>query len=163
MWEYILPCKHTELVSGGMIVGSYTYGRGQGLNGLRVGIARQVPRGVRKEDYVPGGYFDVWLPVLAPSAELVRGYQRGEYSIAQFFRRYRDEMRQPDARHVIALLAATSIRLPLHLGCFCDDESRCHRSVLRELVIEALEELPPAHGESGGCASPPCSMPELEE
>lgn len=145
-----------------MVVGSYTYGTCQNLEGLCVGVARQVPRGIRKEAYVSGGFFDVWLPILAPSSELVRSYQHGVYSTAQFFRRYRAEMRQPDARHVITFLAATALRLPLHLGCFCEDEASCHRSVLRELVIEALEELPSAHGESGGCASPPCSMPDPE-
>ncbi|WP_193211357.1 DUF488 domain-containing protein [Luteolibacter marinus] len=145
-----------------MIVGCYRYGRGRAAGGLRVGVARHVPRGVRKEDYVPGGYFDVWLPVLAPSAELVRAYQRGECTTAQFFRRYRGEMRGAEVRHVIALMAAMSIRTPIQLGCFCEDESVCHRSVLRELVIEALEDLPPAHGERSGCASPPCAIPDPE-
>ncbi len=145
-----------------MQLGVYRYGRGKEKDGLRIGVARHVPRGVRKENYVSGGYFDVWLPVLAPSAGLVRDYRGGACSRARFFQRYRKEMREPGARQVISLLAATAIRMPIQLGCFCEDESGCHRSVLRELVLEALEELPPAHGESGGLASPPCAMPDPE-
>lgn len=67
-----------------MVVGSYTYGRGRELEGLRIGVARHVPRGVRKEDYVSGGYFDVWLPVLAPSTALVRDYRDGACARARF-------------------------------------------------------------------------------
>lgn len=145
-----------------MQVKDYQYGYGDARDGLRIGVARHVPRGVRKEDYVSGGYFDVWLPVLAPSAELIYDYRGRVCSRARFLQRYRKEMREPGAKHVIALLAAVSLRTPIQLGCFCEDESACHRSVLRELVIEALEELPPAHGESGGLASPPCAMPDPE-
>lgn len=145
-----------------MELGVYQYGRGEEKKGLRIGVARQVPRGVRKEDYVRGGYFDVWLPVLAPSAGLVCDYRGGDCSRAKFFRRYRKEMREPAARHVISLLAATALRMPIQLGCICEDESGCHRSVLLELVREAVEELPPAHEETGGYASPPCAMPDPE-
>ncbi|MFC7338650.1 DUF488 domain-containing protein [Haloferula chungangensis] len=146
-----------------MKVGLYQYGEGGGLEGLRIGVARQVPRGVKREEYVPGGYFDVWLPLVAPSAELVKNYQAGEVSTKQFFRSYRSEMRVVDKRHVIELLAAMATRSPIHLGCFCADESRCHRSALLELVLEALEDLPPKDGSGARYSSSPCSMPDPED
>lgn len=146
-----------------MKLGTYQYGHAGKVAGLRVGVARQVPRGVRREDYVSGGYFDVWMPLVAPSAALVKSYQAEEITTRQFFRRYRGEMRGTEPKHVITLLAAMAIRIPLQLGCFCEKEEACHRSVLRELVLEALEDLPPGHGKDGGCASPPCSMPDPED
>ena len=107
--------------------------------GLRIGTVRRPPRGVRKQDYAARDYFDVWLPELAPSAPLV------SWALAETFtpqrwavyqRRYRREMSQPAARRLIALLAALSSQTNFSVGCYCADETRCHRSLLRGLLIE---------------------------
>jgi uncharacterized protein YeaO (DUF488 family) len=107
--------------------------------GLRIGTVRRLPRGVRKQDYARRNYFDVWLPELAPSAPLV------SWAMAQpltpkrwavFERRYRREMRQPAAQRLLALLAALSSQTNLSVGCYCEDETRCHRSLLSELLRE---------------------------
>ena len=107
--------------------------------GLRLGTVRRPPRGVRKEDYGRRDFFDVWLPELAPSAPLV------SYALSQPFTparwksyasRYRREMKQPAAQHLLGLLAALSKTTDFAAGCYCEDESRCHRSLLRELLIE---------------------------
>jgi uncharacterized protein YeaO (DUF488 family) len=108
--------------------------------GLRVGTVRRPPRGVRKEDFASQDYFDVWLPELSPTAEVVSWAMSEPWTDkrwATFSRRYRTEMAAPAARHVIELLAAMSKRTNLSVGCYCEDESRCHRSVLRELLSEA--------------------------
>jgi uncharacterized protein YeaO (DUF488 family) len=107
--------------------------------GLRIGTVRRPPRAVRKEDWATRDYFDVWLPELAPSAPLV------SYALSQpltptrwniYRRRYKREMSEPAARRLIALLAALSARTDIAIGCYCEDESRCHRSLLRELLRE---------------------------
>lgn len=103
--------------------------------GCRIGVARHLPRGVRREDWSRRGHFDVWLPLLAPSAGLVKEYLADKITWSMFSRRYRAEMKKPECRQVIGLLAVMSCGAPFSLGCFCEDESRCHRSVLRELVI----------------------------
>jgi uncharacterized protein YeaO (DUF488 family) len=105
--------------------------------GLRIGTVRRPPRGVRKEDYATRDYFDVWLPELAPSAPLVawalsQPFTPGRWAV--FERRYRREMREPAAQRLIALLAALSSRTNVSIGCYCEDETRCHRSVLRDLL-----------------------------
>jgi len=107
--------------------------------GLRLGTVRRPPRGVRKEDYARLDYYDVWLPDLAPSAELVKlalteGSDPKQW--ATFVRRYRQEMKDPHAQHVLALLAAMSHRTDFSVGCYCADESRCHRSILRQILEE---------------------------
>lgn len=107
--------------------------------GLRIGTVRRLPRGVRREEYASRDYFDVWLPELAPSAELVSWAQSEPLTPARwasFERRYRREMGQPSAKRLIALLAALSTRTDFSVGCYCADESRCHRSLLRELLKE---------------------------
>ena len=104
--------------------------------GLRVGTVRHPPRGVPKREYASGNWFDVWLPNLAPSAETVR-IARGATSDREwksFVRRYRREMAAPDASRVLDLLAALSHSADFSVGCYCADESRCHRSILRELL-----------------------------
>jgi len=104
--------------------------------GLRVGTVRHPPRGVPKREYASGNWFDVWLPNLAPSAETVRT-ARGATSDREwksFVRRYRREMAAPDASRVLDLLAALSHASDFSVGCYCADESRCHRSILRELL-----------------------------
>jgi uncharacterized protein YeaO (DUF488 family) len=108
--------------------------------GLRVGTVRRPPRGVRKEDYSARDFYDVWLPELGPSAELL-SWATTEPLVGKrwtaFARRYRSEMSLPAARHLIGLLAAMSTGTELSVGCYCEDESRCHRSLLRALLAEA--------------------------
>ena len=106
---------------------------------LRIGTVRRPPRGVRKEDYAARDYFDVWLPELAPSAPLVSWALSEPFSPkrwAAYERRYRQEMRQPAAKRLIALLAALSSQTNFSVGCYCEDETRCHRSLLKELLRE---------------------------
>ena len=106
--------------------------------GLRIGTVRRPPRGVRKERLAADDWYDVWLPQLAPSAELVKEAQ-GATSGREwqsFVRKYRKEMSAPDNAHLLALLAAMSQETNLAEGCYCEDESHCHRSVLRELLKE---------------------------
>lgn len=108
--------------------------------GLRIGTVRRPPRGVRKEDYAKSGWYDLWLPELAPSPALVAAATRQPLTPAQwnrFRRRYRSEMNQPAARRLIALLSALSHQTNLSVGCYCHDESRCHRSLLGELLRES--------------------------
>lgn len=107
--------------------------------GLRIGTVRRPPRGVRKEDYAARDYYDVWLPELAPSAELVSWAMAEPFTPkrwADFARRYRQEMRQPAAQRLLALLAALSAQTPFSVGCYCEDEAHCHRSLLREILLE---------------------------
>ncbi len=108
--------------------------------GLRLGTVRRPPRGVKKEDYARRDYFDLWLPDLAPSAELVRYAYAEPFTDkrwATYARRYRSEMRAPAAQRLLALLAALSKQTNLSVGCYCEDEKRCHRSLLRELLADA--------------------------
>ena len=107
--------------------------------GLRIGTARHPPRGVRKEDFARRNYFDVWLPELAPSAPLVSWLLSEPITPkrwAAFSRRYRREMRAPAAQHLVALLAALSSQTNFSVGCYCEDESHCHRSILKKLLLE---------------------------
>ncbi|TJY63289.1 DUF488 family protein [Sinimarinibacterium sp. CAU 1509] len=106
--------------------------------GLRIGTVRRPPRGVPREQIAGRDFYDVWLPTLAPSAELVKQAQAAETSAewARFARHYRREMSAPDASRVLDLLAALSPTTSFAVGCYCEDEERCHRSVLRELLIE---------------------------
>jgi len=108
--------------------------------GVRLGTVRRPPRGVRKEEYARRNYFDVWVPELAPSAPLVSWALSKPFTPkrwAAYARRYRQEMRQPAARRLLALLAALSTQQNLAVGCYCADESVCHRSLLRELLQKA--------------------------
>ena len=111
--------------------------RGAG-EGVRVGTVRRPPRGVLKSEFAAHDFYDVWLPELAPSAPLVALAQAAadERGWRVFARRYRAEMRRPQAVHLLDLLAALSRRTDLAIGCYCADEARCHRSVLRELLAE---------------------------
>ena len=106
--------------------------------GLRVGTVRRPPRGVPRSEFASGNWYDVWYPNLAPSAETVKlGQQAGSARDWQAFaRRYRAEMSQPEAARSLDLLAALSRQADFSVGCYCEDESRCHRSVLRELLAE---------------------------
>ena len=108
--------------------------------GTRLGTVRRPPRGVRKDEFATRDYFDVWLPELAPSAEVVSWALSEPWTDARwkrYARQYRKEMREPAARHLIELLAAMSRQTNLSIGCYCEDESRCHRSLLREMLAEA--------------------------
>jgi len=107
-----------------------------GGEGTRVGTVRRPPRGVPKELFASGNWYDVWFPNLAPSVETMKLGQAVESPAdwAKFVRRYRAEMAQPDAAHAIALLAALSHHADFSVGCYCENEARCHRSVLRELL-----------------------------
>lgn len=107
--------------------------------GLRIGTVRRPPRGVPRSRYAADDWYDVWLPNLAPSAALVKAAQASPTPRAwqAFARRYRAEMAKPENRRVIELLAALSHRANLAVGCYCEDEARCHRSVLRELLDES--------------------------
>jgi uncharacterized protein YeaO (DUF488 family) len=108
--------------------------------GPRLGTVRRPPRGIRKEDYADRDYFDLWLPDLAPSAPLVSWALSQPFTDRRwnsYARRYRAEMRKPAARRLISLLATLSRGTDFSVGCYCADESHCHRSLLRELLIEA--------------------------
>ena len=107
--------------------------------GLRIGTARRPPRGVRKSDYAKLNYYDVWMPELAPSQKWVSWALSQPWTDARwrkYARNYRKEMSDPRAARLIELLAALSKKTNLSIGCYCEDESRCHRSLLRELLRE---------------------------
>lgn len=110
--------------------------------GLRIGTVRRPPRGVPKAE-IAARYYDLWLPELAPSEGLVRVAldARDERAWRSFARRYRAEMKRPGARRLLALLAALSRVTELSVGCYCADETRCHRSLLRELLAESGAEI----------------------
>jgi uncharacterized protein YeaO (DUF488 family) len=106
--------------------------------GPRLGTVRRPPRGVPRSQHASRDFYDVWLPDLAPSEALV-AQARGaglERAWRQFVRRYRAEMKRPAAVRLLALLAALSRSADFSVGCYCEDEQRCHRSVLRELLRE---------------------------
>ena len=109
--------------------------------GLRIGTVRRPPRGVPKSEYAKRDLYDVWLPNLAPSEELLKSAQASlaagdERGWKAFVRRYRAEMKQPGQRALLDTLAALSHTADFSVGCYCADERRCHRSVLRELLAE---------------------------
>jgi len=112
--------------------------------GLRIGTVRRPPRGVRKADFARRDYFDVWLPDLAPS-EPLRSWALSEpFTDARwkrYSRSYNAEMRKPPAQRLISLLAALSRQTNFSIGCYCEDEVHCHRSLLRDLLAEAGAEL----------------------
>jgi len=107
--------------------------------GLRIGTVRRPPRGVPKSEFATQDWYDVWFPNLAPSVETMKLGQAAETPAqwAAFKRRFRAEMSEPGAKHDIELLAALSHTNHFAVGCYCEDESHCHRSVLRELLAEA--------------------------
>lgn len=111
--------------------------------GLRIGTVRRPPRGVRRDEYASGDWYDVWYPNLAPSAEAVKEALAAETPAewAKFVRRFRREMARPEPRRTLDLLAALSREANFSLGCYCENEERCHRSVLRELLAEREAEI----------------------
>jgi len=108
--------------------------------GVRLGTVRRPPRGVKKQDFARLDYFDLWLPDLAPSAPLFKfatSEPLTEKRWAAFAKKYRAEMNAPAAQRLMALLAALSRDASFSVGCYCENESRCHRSLLRELLTDA--------------------------
>jgi len=112
--------------------------------GLRLGTVRRPPRGVPRADFARRDFYDVWLPILAPSEPLLKhalashsldSQDRGR-AWKNFERKFRAEMQQPDAARLLDLLAALSHQTNLSLGCYCAEESNCHRSILRSLLAE---------------------------
>jgi uncharacterized protein YeaO (DUF488 family) len=106
--------------------------------GLRIGTVRRPPRGVPKDKFASGNWYDVWLPELSPSEATVRLGQKAETDRewATFAKRYAKEMAAPSASRLLDLLAALSQSAEFSVGCYCEDEARCHRSVLRRLLKE---------------------------
>lgn len=106
--------------------------------GLRIGTVRRPPRGVPKKDFATRNFYDVWLPILSPTPATVKQGlgAKTDREWATFIRRFRTEMAAPDPSATLNLLAAMSHDANFSIGCYCEDETRCHRSVLRELLRE---------------------------
>jgi uncharacterized protein YeaO (DUF488 family) len=106
--------------------------------GTRIGTVRRPPRGVPKERFSEDDWYDVWFPTLAPSVETMKLGRQADADAdwRAFTRKYRAEMTAPEARHALQLLAALSHGADFSVGCYCEDENRCHRSILRELLVE---------------------------
>ncbi|QSI76758.1 DUF488 domain-containing protein [Niveibacterium microcysteis] len=114
-------------------------GSPRGTNeGIRIGTVRRPPRGVPKTEFASQNWYDVWFPNLAPSVETMKLGQQASTPAewAAFIKKYRAEMTAPEASHALALLAALSRQSDFSVGCYCEDEAHCHRSVLRELLAE---------------------------
>jgi len=111
--------------------------------GLRIGTVRRPPRGVPKAQFAKLDYYDVWLPALSPSPKLVAFGQRSqdEKSWNVFKRKFRAEMNNPDVSRTLDLLAALSHQTNFAVGCYCENEQHCHRSVLRDLLAERRAQL----------------------
>lgn len=107
--------------------------------GTRIGTVRRPPRGVPKSEYASRDWYDVWFPNLAPSLETMKLAQAAasEAEWAAFVRKYRGEMATPESRHAIELLAVLSRQSDFSVGCYCEDERHCHRSILKELLRES--------------------------
>jgi uncharacterized protein YeaO (DUF488 family) len=118
--------------------------------GLRIGTVRFLPRGVKKEDYTGKDYFDVWLPAVAPSRELfasIKGKQKDKKAWDNFTKKYINEMKKTDKRQTIKkktdkrqtikLLSELSKKTPIAIGCYCEDENYCHRSILKKLILDS--------------------------
>jgi uncharacterized protein YeaO (DUF488 family) len=105
--------------------------------GTRIGTVRRPPRGVPKSAFASQNWYDVWFPTLAPSLETMKIGLAAETPAqwAAFTRKYQAEMKAPEAQHALALLAALSHTTNFAVGCYCEDERRCHRSLLRQLLI----------------------------
>lgn len=106
--------------------------------GLRIGTVRRPPRGVPKSKYASQNWYDVWLPNVAPTSELMKLGQvaESEKEWATFARKYRAEMADPEKSRILDLLAALSQSADFSVGCYCENEARCHRSILRKFLAE---------------------------
>lgn len=111
--------------------------------GLRIGTVRRPPRGVPRTEFASRDFYDAWFPELSPSQPLVNQAlaARTDQEWAGFVRAFRKELTTPAARHAVELLAALSHTTNLSVGCYCEDESRCHRSVLRDVLADAGAQL----------------------
>jgi uncharacterized protein YeaO (DUF488 family) len=112
--------------------------------GIRLGTVRRPPRGVKKSDFARDDWYDVWLPDLAPSAQLVSWATADTWTDQRwkrFRREYLREMKTASTQRLIQVLAALSQNSNFSVGCYCEDESRCHRALLREILVEAGAEL----------------------
>ena len=111
--------------------------------GTRIGSVRRPPRGVPKAEFASRDYYDVWYPLLSPSPEaMAQGQQaQTDKEWEQFVKQFRKELAQPEASRTLDLLAALSHHSAMSLGCYCEDEARCHRSVLRALLAERGAEI----------------------
>ena len=111
--------------------------------GLRLGTVRRPPRGVPKNEFASRDFYDIWLPNLSPSPDLLKVAKAAEDDKAwsAFKRKFRAEMNSSEASKVLDLLAALSHQTNMSLGCYCEDETQCHRSVLRELLMERGAEI----------------------
>ena len=111
--------------------------------GTRIGTVRRPPRGVPKSEFASKNWYDVWFPNLAPSVETMKQAQAANTpeQWAAFVRKYRTEMAQPEPAHAIALLARLSHDSNFSVGCYCEDENHCHRSVLKALLLNQGAEL----------------------
>lgn len=111
--------------------------------GVRIGTVRRPPRGVPKRDFASKNWYDVWFPLLAPTVETMKLAQkaRTQSQWTSFAKRYRAEMARPEAQHAMELLATLSHHTNLSVGCYCEDEAHCHRSLLRELLTEKGAEI----------------------
>ena len=113
--------------------------------GTRIGTVRRPPRGVPKAEFASRDYYDVWYPLLSPTPELVKEALQAQADAsdkegAAFVKHFRKELAQPEASRTLDLLAALSHHSAMSLGCYCEDEARCHRSVLRaELLARGAE------------------------
>lgn len=105
---------------------------------MRIGTVRRPPRGVPKAEFSAKNWYDVWFPNLAPTVETMKLGQDaktpGQWT--KFAKRYRSEMAEPNAKHALELLAALSHATNFSVGCYCEQESHCHRSILRQLLLE---------------------------
>ena len=106
--------------------------------GIRIGTVRRPPRGVPKAEFAAQNWYDVWFPNLAPSTETMKLGQEAATPAAwgKFAKKYKSEMSSPEASHALELLAALSHSSNFSVGCYCEDEAHCHRSVLRALLLE---------------------------
>jgi len=109
-----------------------------GGEGIRIGTVRRPPRGVPKSEFASQNWYDVWFPNLAPSVETMKLGQNATTPAqwARFIRKYRAEMATPENSHAIELLASLSHQTDFSVGCYCENEAHCHRSLLRELLAE---------------------------
>ena len=107
--------------------------------GTRIGTVRRPPRGVAKSDFARDNWYDVWFPNLSPSVETLKLGQQAASPAqwAAFVRKFKAEMAAPAAKHDLALLAALSHQTDFSVGCYCEHEDRCHRSVLKQLLVES--------------------------
>ena len=106
--------------------------------GTRIGTVRRPPRGVPKDQFSKQNWYDVWFPNLAPSADTMKRGQQAETASqwSAFVKKYKSEMARPDAKHDLELLAILSHHTNFSVGCYCEDEEHCHRSILKQLLLD---------------------------